>query len=75
MAADRAWLGMRTSDGVSEAALAPARGVAGWLVEAGLAERAGGRILPTLRGFLFADRIAARIVQCWEPSDGTAPSL
>jgi len=65
MAADRAWLGMRTSDGVPEAALAPARGVAGWLVEAGLAERRGGRICPTLRGFLFADRIAARIVQCW----------
>ena len=66
MAADRAWLGMRTSDGVPEAALAPARGVAGWLVEAGLAERRDGRICPTLRGFLLADRIAARIVQCWD---------
>jgi oxygen-independent coproporphyrinogen III oxidase len=65
MAADRAWLGMRTSDGVPEAALAPARGVASWLVEAGLAERRDGRICPTLRGFLLADRIAARIVQCW----------
>jgi oxygen-independent coproporphyrinogen-3 oxidase len=75
MAADRAWLGMRTSDGVPEAALAPARGVAGWLVEAGLAERRDGRICPTLRGFLFADRIAARIVQCWEVSDGAEPSL
>ena len=67
MAADRAWLGMRTSDGVPEAALAPARGVAGWLIESGLAERRDGRICPTLRGFLFADRIAARIVQCWDP--------
>ncbi|HSK01212.1 MAG TPA: hypothetical protein VK932_08220, partial [Kofleriaceae bacterium] len=75
MAADRAWLGMRTSDGVPEAALAPARGVAAWLVEAGLAERRDGRISPTLRGFLLADRIAARIVQCWEVSDGSAPSL
>lgn len=75
MAADRAWLGMRTSDGVTEEALAPARGVLGWLVEAGLAERRGGRICPTLRGFLLADRIAARIVQCWEFSDGTEPSL
>jgi oxygen-independent coproporphyrinogen-3 oxidase len=65
MAADRAWLGMRTSDGVAEDSLAPARGVAGWLLEAGLAERRGGRICPTLRGFLLADRIAARIVQCW----------
>ncbi len=75
MAADRAWLGMRTSDGVPEEALAPARGVAGWLVEAGLAERRGGRICPTLRGFLLADPIAARIVQCWEGSDGAGPSL
>jgi oxygen-independent coproporphyrinogen III oxidase len=75
MAADRAWLGMRTSDGVPEAALAPARGVAAWLVEAGLAVRRDGRISPTLRGFLLADRIAARIVQCWEASDGSAPSL
>lgn len=75
MAADRAWLGMRTADGVAEEALAPARGAAGWLVEAGLAERRGGRICPTLRGFLLADRIAARIVQCWEASDGAEPSL
>ncbi len=75
MAADRAWLGMRTSDGVPEAALAPARGVADWLVEAGLAERRAGRICPTLRGFLFADRIAARIVQCWDPSDGAGLAL
>lgn len=61
MAADRAWLGMRTSDGVPEDAL-PAE-VAGWAVGEGLAERRGGRICPTLRGFLMADRIAARIVQ------------
>jgi putative oxygen-independent coproporphyrinogen III oxidase len=75
MAADRAWLGMRTSDGVAEAALAPARGVAEWLVGAGLAERRAGRICPTLRGFLWADTIAARIVQCWEGSDGAEPPL
>lgn len=61
MAADRAWLGMRTSDGVAEAEL-PAEVVA-WAVAEGLAERSGGRICPTLRGFLMADRIAARIVQ------------
>ncbi|HWU86660.1 MAG TPA: hypothetical protein VN253_05275, partial [Kofleriaceae bacterium] len=65
MAADRAWLGMRTSDGVAEEDLAPAPGVARWLVEAGLAERRSGRICPTLRGFLLADQIAARIVQSW----------
>jgi len=63
--AERAWLGMRTADGVDESALAQARGVAHWLVEDGLAERRGSQICPTLRGFLFADRIAARIVQSW----------
>lgn len=60
MATDRAWLGMRTSDGVDEGALAPS--VVRWLLEQGLAERKGSRICPTLRGFLMADRIAARIV-------------
>lgn len=61
MAADRAWLGMRTSDGVVERALTPE--VVRFLVDEGLAERRGDRISPTLRGFLMADRIAARIVQ------------
>lgn len=61
MAADRAWLGMRTAEGVEEAALPPE--IVGFVLESGLAERRGGRICPTLRGFLMADRIAARIVQ------------
>jgi hypothetical protein len=65
---------MRTSDGVAESALAPAPGIADWLVKAGLAERRDGHICPTLRGFLLADRIAARIVQCWE-DDVAEPSL
>jgi oxygen-independent coproporphyrinogen-3 oxidase len=65
MAADRAWLGMRTVDGVAETALPP--GVTRWLLDEKLAERRRGignadRICPTLRGFLMADRIAARIV-------------
>jgi coproporphyrinogen III oxidase-like Fe-S oxidoreductase len=60
MAADRAWLGLRTSDGVSEADLDPE--IARWLVDERLAERRAGRICPTLRGFLMADRIAARVV-------------
>jgi oxygen-independent coproporphyrinogen-3 oxidase len=63
MAADRAWLGLRTSEGVDAADLPPA--IAGWLVDEGLAERRDGRICPTLRGFLMADRIAARVVQAW----------
>lgn len=61
MAADRAWLGLRTSDGVEEATL-PTEIVA-FLLEGGLAERRAARICPTLRGFLMADRIAARVVQ------------
>ncbi|HEY5933727.1 MAG TPA: coproporphyrinogen-III oxidase family protein [Kofleriaceae bacterium] len=63
MAADRAWLGMRTSDGVTVASLPSA--ITDWLVAEALAERRGDRICPTLRGFLMADRIAARIVEAW----------
>ena len=66
LACDRAWLGLRTADGVTEAALAPAPGVAAWLVDEGLAVRADGRICPTLRGFLLADAIAARVVASWD---------
>jgi oxygen-independent coproporphyrinogen III oxidase len=65
LAQERAWLGLRTRDGIAEAALAPAPDVADWLVATGLAERIGDRICPTLRGFLFHDRIAARIVRDW----------
>ena len=65
LAADRAWLGLRTSDGVAETDLAPAPGVADWLVAERLAERRAGRICPTLRGFLLADRIASRVVSSW----------
>ena len=61
MAADRAWLGLRTSDGVREDMLDPE--IARFLVGEGLAESRAPRICPTLRGFLMADRIAARIVQ------------
>jgi oxygen-independent coproporphyrinogen-3 oxidase len=66
MAVDRAWLGLRTADGVLEADLAPCRGLADALVSEGLVERREGRICPTLRGFLMADRIAARVVQTWD---------
>jgi hypothetical protein len=61
MCVDRAWLGMRTSGGVLETEL-PAV-VTTWMLGEGLAERRGARICPTLRGFLMADRIAARITQ------------
>jgi oxygen-independent coproporphyrinogen-3 oxidase len=61
MVTDRTWLGLRTSDGVSVDDLDP--GVARWMLDEGLAEARAGRICPTLRGFLMADRIAARVVQ------------
>ena len=69
MAADRAWLGLRTSDGVTEKSLEAAPGVTDWLVAEGLADRRDGAICPTLRGFLYADRVAARIVQSWREGD------
>jgi putative oxygen-independent coproporphyrinogen III oxidase len=56
---DELWLAMRTSDGAPASALGP---VADWLVAGGLGEARGDRICPTLRGFLFADQIAARVV-------------
>lgn len=61
MRGDRLWLGMRTSDGVAEADMPPE--IASWLVDEGLATRQAASICPTLRGFLMADTIAARIVQ------------
>ena len=66
MACDRAWLAMRTIDGVAASDLAGVGKVSEWLVSEGLAVARADRICPTLRGFLLADRIAARIVQCWE---------
>lgn len=60
VATDELWLAMRTLDGAPEAELPP--GVTSWIVDAGLGERDRGRIRPTLRGFLFADQVAARIV-------------
>ncbi len=73
MEVDRLWLGMRTSDGVPEAALGES--LSEEFVVGGLAERRGGRICPTLRGFLMADRIAGRIVQRFDDlvssSDGS----
>ena len=66
LAAERAWLGLRTSSGVAERELAAAPGLAEWLVAERLAERVSGRICPTLRGFLMADHIATRVVATWD---------
>jgi putative oxygen-independent coproporphyrinogen III oxidase len=59
LATDELWLAMRTRDGAPAAALGE---VGPWLLDRGLGEAAGDRIRPTLRGFLFSDQIAARIV-------------
>ncbi len=59
--AERAWLGMRTRDGIAEADLPG--DVTRWLTDERLATRVGGRICPSLRGFLLANRIAARIAE------------
>ncbi len=72
---DALWLAMRTRDGAPVAALGA---VAGWLVSTGLGEVSGDgeRILPTLRGFLFADQVAARVVsmRAGAPSSGPPSS-
>jgi putative oxygen-independent coproporphyrinogen III oxidase len=64
LAIDLLWLGLRTRDGVAEADVAAAgrAAVVESLIAEGLCEVAGGRIRPTLRGFLYNDRIARRLV-------------
>jgi putative oxygen-independent coproporphyrinogen III oxidase len=62
LATDALWLAMRTVDGAPAADLGS---VAAWMLDNGLGEPAGDhgtQIRPTLRGFLFADQIASRIV-------------
>lgn len=62
LAADRVWLGLRTADGVARDALDGNQRLADWLVEAGLAVAEGDRIRPTLRGFLYSDQVARRVL-------------
>jgi putative oxygen-independent coproporphyrinogen III oxidase len=59
VATDELWLAMRTADGAPAAALGS---VGAWLLAGGLGQTRGDRICPTLRGFLFADQIASRVV-------------
>ena len=60
LAADRLWLGMRTTDGVPLAAVPPEALPA--LLEARLVEVTADRVKPTPRGLLFADEIGARML-------------
>ena len=64
LAIERLWLGMRTSDGVALADIAKWPSLLSWLTSNDLATIANERVAPTLRGFLLANQIAARIVQC-----------
>jgi coproporphyrinogen III oxidase-like Fe-S oxidoreductase len=59
VATDELWLAMRTVDGAPAVALGS---LGAWLLAGGLGETRGDRICPTLRGFLFADQIASRVV-------------
>jgi oxygen-independent coproporphyrinogen III oxidase len=62
LAADRVWLGLRTADGVPAEALADRPGLVDWLGARGLAEVTPDRIRPTLRGFLYSDQVARRVL-------------
>lgn len=60
--ADRIWLGLRTSDGVPAEALDGRGPLRDWLVASGLVEVGSERIRPTLRGFLYSDQVARRVL-------------
>jgi oxygen-independent coproporphyrinogen-3 oxidase len=72
MAVELAWLGMRTRRGVPRSAFAAHPELPAWLVGHGLAEEAGDRLRPTLRGFLMSDTVAARIVSGFGYAPGAA---
>lgn len=62
------WLGLRTSDGIPISALNDTSGVTEWLRQGGFVKVAGQRLQPTLKGFLFANQVAAQIVaRCGRP--------
>jgi len=61
LAADRIWLGLRTADGVPLDAV-PAD-LLEWLTgPADLARVEAGRVQPTVRGFLYSNRVLARVL-------------
>ena len=59
LARDRLWLALRTSDGAPLADVPD--DVTRWAITHQLAEARDARLRPTLRGFLFADQLAARL--------------
>jgi oxygen-independent coproporphyrinogen III oxidase len=73
LAADRVWLGLRTSDGIASDWLAGNSHLVDWLGESGLAEIQPDRIRPTLRGFLYSDQVARRVLDEFRYSSMTQP--
>ena len=63
LAADRVWLGLRTSEGVAAEALAGHPRLLDWLGASGLAAVDGDPIRPSLRGFLYSDQVARRVLE------------
>jgi len=59
---DLLWLGMRTADGVAEELFTGREAAVEKLIRADLARTGGGRIRPTMRGFLLHDQVARWIV-------------
>ena len=63
LSVDLLWLAMRTADGVASTDLDRFPRVRDWLLKERLADQGQGRIRPTLKGFLYCDRIASRLVE------------
>ena len=73
LAADRVWLGLRTRDGIAADWLAGNPHLVDWLGASGLAEIGPDRIQPTLRGFLYSDQVARRVLDEFRYSSVTLP--
>ncbi|MBK9069823.1 MAG: radical SAM family heme chaperone HemW [Myxococcales bacterium] len=56
------WLGLRTMRGVTHQALDQFIGLAEWLQQRGLVTSDGARWVPTLRGYLFANEVARKVL-------------
>jgi len=72
LAADRIWLGLRTSDGVAQGEV-PAE-LLEWLTgPADLARVEADRVQPTVRGFLYSNRVLARVLDLCFSSGSSRP--
>jgi oxygen-independent coproporphyrinogen-3 oxidase len=72
LAADRIWLGLRTSDGIAQGEV-PAE-ILEWLTgPADLARVEADRVQPTVRGFLYSNRVLARVLDLCFSSGSSRP--